>query len=77
VGVDLNTVIPETYYFFCGRANNRRQRHDFIESYMAEEERKRMANVWILKPSGGGKGVGIEVVRAHPGWGQPLAVRGY
>ena len=64
--LDLNTVVPETYVFQCGKPVNKRQRHDFIESYMAEEEAGRMKNVWILKPSGGGKGKGIEVVRiAH------------
>jgi hypothetical protein len=60
--VDINTIIPETYVFQCGKPVNRRQRHDLIESFMLEDELKRMSNVWILKPSGGGKGKGIEVV---------------
>ncbi len=61
--LDINTIIPETYLFQCGKPVNKKQRHDFIESYMTEEELHRMDNVWILKPSGGGKGKGIEVVR--------------
>lgn len=61
-GLDLNTVIPETYVFKWGKLN-RSERQALIESHKREAAAGTMANVWILKPSGGGKGMGIEVVR--------------
>ena len=60
-GIDINTIIPETHVFRWGKLN-RAELQAFVDSHKRETDRGVMSNVWILKPSGGGKGKDIEVV---------------
>lgn len=58
----MNTVIPETHVFRWGKLN-RSECQALVDSFNREAAAGNMANVWIVKPSGGGKGKDIEVVR--------------
>lgn len=60
-GIDAGTLMPDSFTFRAKR-NPKRERQRFIDSYMAAGRQRGVANVWIVKPSGGGKGKDIELV---------------
>lgn len=60
VGVDLTCVIPESFVFYSGQDNGKQLR-SFEKSFRRSKTEGR--GVWILKPSHGGKGNAIELVR--------------
>ena len=59
-GLDLTTIIPDSFVFYAGQ-DNKTQLLAFEKAFRQSKRHGR--GVWILKPSHGGKGNSIELVR--------------
>jgi tubulin--tyrosine ligase len=59
--IEFSSLAPPSFIFYPAKSDQSEEQ-EFADAFQAEDEKPNSKNVWILKPSDGGKGQNIKVM---------------